>query len=115
MIQSGRLTQSVEIHAQSETLNELRERVNEWAKIANGDARAEVTLLKGDERETRGGQVEANQYRLRMYYHPDLTEAHRFEWNGRTLDIISIDNVDQMDQELIVTAEEVSRGGVQNR
>lgn len=115
MIQSGRLTESVEIHAQTEALNQFREKESTWAKIPYGDVRAEVKLMKGDERETRGGQVGSSQYQFRMYYHPTLTKQHQLVWQGRSFDILDIDNVGQMDQELLVVAEEVSRGNVQNR
>lgn len=111
-IQSGRLLQSIEIHAQSLTFNALRERVNTWTKITGGDWRCEITTVRGAEVQSLGGEIGETIYQVKGYYRSDLTKRHRLVWGDKVLDILHIENVDQRNQALVIDAREVSRSGV---
>ena len=110
MIQSGRLTQTVELQQQSTVENELHEQVNTWAKVKN--LRCEKIADTGSERDTSGGQIAADTVRFRCYYDAAITVDRRLIWKGATLDISHVENVGEMDTEMIITATRVSRGGV---
>lgn len=114
-IQSGRLTQSVEIHSQSTTKNDLLERENTWTKISNGDWRVEIETASGGETETPAGQLGTTRYKVKGYYRSDIDASDRLVWGSIILDILHIENVDHMNQVLILDCEQVTRGGVTAR
>lgn len=112
-IQSGRLLQSVEIHGQSSSLNALRERVNTWSKITDGDWRCQIETVRGGESEGLGGQLGQTVYQVKGYYRSDIGKNNRLVWGSMVLDIIHIENVDQRHEVLIIDAVAISREGVQ--
>lgn len=110
-IRSGELMQSVEIHAQSSTRNELREKVDSWSKITNGDWRVKVTTQRGSEGEARSGQMGNTVYEVKGYYRDDITAQHRLVWGSEILDILHIEDVEQRNEVLIIEAESITRSG----
>jgi SPP1 family predicted phage head-tail adaptor len=88
MIRAGELRERVTVQVASGTTNALGETVLAWS-----DSSAVWASVEGvSARETlRLGQQEVTvSHRVRLRHLPGLTQAMRFSWRSRTLEIVSL-------------------------
>lgn len=88
MIEPGKLRERVTVQIASGTTNALGETVLSWSNSTA--VWASVEGVSARESLAAGQQEIAITHRVRLRYLPGLTQAMRFAWRSRTLDIVSL-------------------------
>ena len=88
MIDAGKLRERVTVQIASGTTNALGETVLAWSNSTA--VWASVEGVSAREALTNGQQETTVTHRLRLRYLPGLTQAMRFSWRSRTLEIVSL-------------------------
>jgi SPP1 family predicted phage head-tail adaptor len=65
------------------------------AWIGDGTVWASVTPNNGNEKAGKDGVVTVNSYTIRTRYREGITSQHRIKWRLRTMDILSVVDVDR--------------------
>ncbi len=84
----GLLRERVAIQQSSESRNSLGEAVLSWQTVAEVWAR--VDGVSAREALQAGQQNVTITHRVRLRYFEGLTHQHRFQWRGRTMEIMSL-------------------------
>lgn len=88
MIRPGDLRERVTVQIASGTTNALGETVLAWAD--SSAVWASVEGVSAREALNAGQQEVTVSHRVRLRYLPGLTQAMRFSWRSRTLEIVSL-------------------------
>jgi SPP1 family predicted phage head-tail adaptor len=88
MIDPGKLRERVTVQIASGATNSLGETVLTWSN--SSAVWASVEGVSAREALTAGQQETTVSHRVRIRYLPGLTQAMRFAWRNRTLDIVSL-------------------------
>lgn len=88
MIRPGDLRERVTVQIASGTTNALGETVLAWAD--SSAVWASVEGVSAREALNAGQQEVTVSHRVRLRYLPGLTQAMRFSWRNRTLEIVSL-------------------------
>lgn len=88
MIDPGKLRERVTVQIASGTTNALGETVLSWSN--SSAVWASVEGVSAREAITAGKQEVSITHRVRMRHLPGLTQAMRFAWRSRTLEIVSL-------------------------
>ena len=78
--------------------------VREWSTVAN--RWASIAPLSGREAFYVNQVVPEVTHEVHLRYYPELTAQHRFLYNGRTLNIVSVQNVDERRREIMALCKE---------
>lgn len=102
----GQMRSQMAIEKATETTDATGAVVQTWSEI--GLVWAYIRPLSGREL-SDARQVEADvTHEVRMRYRSDLTARMRLTFRGRTLEILGLVNIDELDRELILTCVEVT-------
>ena len=88
MIDAGKLRERVTVQIASGTTNALGETVLAWGNSTA--VWASVEGVSARESLAAGQQEVSITHRVRLRYLPGLTQAMRFAWRSRTLEIVSL-------------------------
>jgi SPP1 family predicted phage head-tail adaptor len=88
MIKAGDLRERVTVQIASGSTNALGETVLSWANSTS--VWASVQGVSARESLANGREETTVTHRLRLRYLPGLTQAMRFSWRNRTLEIVSL-------------------------
>lgn len=106
MIDSGQLRQLVEIQRNVPTINAIGESVDVWTTVDR--QRAKIVNLLGSEA-MLGNQVNATApVVITMRYTPTVIVEARIKYGERLFDINDIDNVEERNRMLIISAKELA-------
>lgn len=107
IIQPGRLKHTLYLQSTTKSYGNP----GTWANVATNPAiRCSINYLAGSEPATASGERGENRIELVMRYRSDVTYDKRFyDGSSRAFDIVSINNVDELDHKLIVIVVESTR------
>lgn len=105
---AGRLRHVVTIQEPYDGFNEYREPVRLWHDVAT--VRAAVEPLTG-RAFFAAAQVQSDlSTRIRMRYHPEVTQKSRIKYGERYFDVRTVINIDERNRELELLCTEHSTG-----
>ncbi|HEV2294090.1 MAG TPA: phage head closure protein [Tepidisphaeraceae bacterium] len=105
MIRAGKLNQRITFQRSTRVVeDETWGPRTEWQDFAS--CWAEVTPAQAPEAVKDGAVQSATGFTIRTRYMASITPAHRIQYRGRTLDIVSLIDVDNRRRELEIVAKE---------
>lgn len=104
-MRAGKLRSSVTIEQRGTVTRSESGAVSyQWPEVAT--VRADVNQVGGTEQAAPDGFQRTAPYRIRIRYRTDLTTDMRLDFGGKKLEILAINNIDQMNRWLEITAQE---------
>jgi len=100
----GTLRHKVEIQALTVTEDAIGNQVEEWTKVA--DVWAAVEPLQGDEKLAAAYIQAETTHKVTIRYLAGITPANRLLFDGRTLEIESVRNLEERNRELVLMCKE---------
>lgn len=103
-MRTGSLRHYVEIHALTIIEDDLGNQTEEWAKVA--DVWAAIEPLQGDEKLAAAYIQAETTHKVTIRYLAGITPANRLLFDGRTLEIESVRNLEERNRELVLMCKE---------
>jgi SPP1 family predicted phage head-tail adaptor len=103
-MRTGLLRHYVEIHALTIIEDDIGNQTEEWAKVA--EVWAAVEPLQGDEKLAAAYIQAETTHKVTIRYLAGITPANRLLFDGRTLEIESVRNLEERNRELQLMCKE---------
>jgi len=103
-MRTGSLRHYVEIHALTIIEDDIGNQTEEWAKVA--EVWAAVEPLQGDEKLAAAYIQAETTHKVTIRYLAGITPANRLLFDGRTLEIESVRNLEERNRELVLMCKE---------
>jgi len=103
-MRTGSLRHYVEIHALTIIEDDIGNQTEEWAKVA--EVWAAVEPLQGDEKLAAAYIQAETTHKVTIRYLAGITPANRLLFDGRTLEIESVRNLEERSRELVLMCKE---------
>jgi len=102
-----RLHERVTIQSPPTTVGSRGQKTGDWTDLYCAEIPAQIRELQGRELELSRQYLPTATIEVVVRWHPNMTEAKRLVWGGRTLGIGHIRNPDNRKNFLILTCEEL--------